>query len=31
MAGKNVAVTGELLMRSGVRAIESSAVQVATK
>ena len=31
MAGKNVSVTGELLARSGVKAIAASAVQVASK
>ena len=31
MAGKNVSVTGELLTRSGLKAIEASAVQVASK
>jgi hypothetical protein len=31
MAGKNVSVSGELLTRSGMKAIEASAVQVASK
>ncbi|HET7224603.1 MAG TPA: hypothetical protein VFK69_02725 [Candidatus Eisenbacteria bacterium] len=31
MAGKTVAVTGELLTRSGTKAIEASAVQVASR
>ena len=31
MAGKNVTVTGELLARSGVKAIEASSVQLASK
>lgn len=31
MAGKNVSVTGELLTRSGVKAIEASAVHVESK
>ena len=31
MAGKNATVTGELLTRSGVKAIEASAVQLASK
>lgn len=31
MAGKNVSVTGELLSRSGMKAIEASAIQVASK
>ena len=31
MAGKNATVTGELLTRSGVRAIEASTVQLASK
>ena len=31
MAGKSVSVTGELLTRSGMRAVEASAVQVASK
>ena len=30
-AGKNVSVTGSLLTRSGMKAIEASAVQVASK
>jgi len=31
MAGKTVSVTGELMSRSGMKAIEASAVQVASK
>jgi len=31
MAGKNVSITGELLSRSGVKAIEASKVQLASK
>ena len=31
LAGKDVTVTGELLSRSGMKAIEASAVQVASK
>jgi hypothetical protein len=31
MAGKQVTVTGELLERSGVKAIEASAVKLAAK
>jgi hypothetical protein len=31
MAGKNVSVTGEILTRSGVTAIEASAIQLASK
>ena len=31
MAGKNATVTGELLTRSGVKAIEASTVQLASK
>jgi hypothetical protein len=31
MAGKNVTVTGELLSRSGMKAIEASTVQLASK
>jgi len=31
MAGKNVTVTGELLSRSGMKAIEASAIQIANK
>jgi len=31
MAGKNVSITGELLSRSGMKAIEASRVQLASK
>jgi len=31
MAGKNVSITGELLSRSGMKAIEASKVQLASK
>ena len=31
MAGKNVSVTGALLTRSGVKAIEASSIQVASR
>ena len=31
LAGKNVAVTGDLLSRSGMKAIEATAIQVAAK
>jgi hypothetical protein len=31
MAGKNVSVTGELLTRSGMKAVEASMVQLASK
>lgn len=31
LAGKNVTVTGELLSRSGMKGVEASAVQVASK
>ena len=31
LAGKNVTVTGELLARSGMKGVEASAVQVASK